>query len=513
MSGKNESLFDLPPGLNRTVSQYGAGRSWWNGNLVRWVNRMLVPIGGWVKQMDLSTIPAQEPVRRTHSWRDLLKQPWAVYGAADRLWATQVNTNGTYTSFDITPSSLGYNPGGITGYGAGPYGRAAYGVSANGNINPDSTAIWSLDNFGKMLVAVSSQDGRLVVWDPVTPATIASPATGAPIDNTLVIATDEEFVMVMGGKNNPRRIKWASRRTYTDWTPTATNSAGGFDLQSNGVIIAACRVPGGILVLTDTDAHMVEYVGAPFYYGRRRVSDECDIASSGVLLPVSFGAMWLGSQSFWMYNGAVSRVPCSVEYDVFYQSSLHQPHLLHGGVNQHSQELWWFYPDQASAAPNRYVAIGYAQKETPYWTIGEMPRTAWLNPVWQSEPIGVNNLTLFLQETGNTADGQLRNVFAETGALEVSDGDTNFRIDRVYPDIVNPSNIDGNAANLSLTFKLRQAPSTPFRTYGPVLMNSPKGYNPVRMRARQIAVRVDEVTAGSWAIGKMRFRIKQAGVR
>jgi len=515
MSGENLELFDLPPGLNRTSSQYAAGKSWWNGNLVRWVNRTLTPIGGWVTKYNLPDISGivEEAVRSTHSWRDLLKTPWAAYGSANALWASRINSNGTYTFYIITPAALGYNPGGKSGYGSGPYGVGPYGISPSGGTDLDSTAVWSFDNFGKMLVAVSSQDGRLIIWDPATPTVEAVAVGEAPVDNTLVVVTDEEFLMVMGGKNNPRRVKWASRRTYTDWVPTELNSAGGFDLQSNGVIIGACRVPGGVLVLTDTDAHLLEYVGPPYYYGRRRISTECELVSINAVFSVSFGAVWLGRSSFWMYNGAVNKLPCSVEYDVFLNSSLSQAHLVHGGINQYAQEAWWFYPSQDSSVPNRYAAYGYNKDTNNYWTSGEMPRTAWMNPVWQDKPLGFNDQTIYVQETGSTADGALRNVFAETGAIEINNGNSSYRIDRVYPDVVNRDNIAEEVTNLSMTFKLRQAPGANERTYGPISISSDTGYIPVRMRARQVSLTIKETAPSAWGLGKFRIRVKEAGRR
>lgn len=516
MSGKNVSLFELPQGITRMGSQYSAGRVWWNGNLVRWYNKMLVPIGGWVEQYQFPPVTPfsdAQAIRNTHSWRDLLKKPWAAYGSASELWATAIEDSGDYTFYNITPADLGWNPGGGVGYGSGDYSMGPYGISASGGIDLDSSGLWSLDNFGKMLVGVASQDGRLVVWDPVTPTVPATSVVEAPVDNALVIATDEEFLMVMGGKNNPRRIKWASRRTYTIWNPAADNSAGGFDLQTNGVIIGACRVPGGILVLTDTDAHVIEYVGAPYYYGRRRVSDETELTSADALIPMPFGAAWMGQSSFWMYTGNVSKLPCSVELEAFENSSLSSPHLVHGGINQHNQEAWWFYPSQDSAVPNRYVAFSYNQASGQYWTMGEMTRTAWLNPVWQDKPIGVNDRSIYAQETGDTADGLPRNAFAETGALEIGDGDTCYRIDRVYPDVVNRSQPGQPATNINMSFKLKQAPNAQAREYGPVAVSNASGYQTVRMRARQITMRVEEVAIGSWALGKTRLRIKEAGNR
>lgn len=452
----------------------------------------------------------KEPIRDTHSWRDLLKAPWAVYGSANGLFATSINADGSYTPYTITPAGLGYNPGGLVGYGSGLYGKGVYGVSIPGTVTLDSNSQWSLDNFGSLLVGVASQDGRLVVWDPTTPATVAQVVPTAPVDNTLVITTDEEFLMVMGGKHNPRKVKWPSQRTYTDWTPTGTNTAGGFDLHSNGTIIGACRVPGGILVLTDTDAHLIEFIGAPYYYAPRRLSDEGGLVAKNALSATPFGAIWMGSINFWTYNGVVDKLVSTVENEAFYLSNLTKANLVHSGINQFAQEVWFFFPTSDSTEPNRYVAYSYNQNK--YWTLGYMTRTAWLNPVWQVRPVGVYNQILYQQETGLTADGTPRSVYAESGFIDIQEGTNSYRVDRVYPDIVDPTGAE-ITASLNMSFKRKQAPNAPIRPYGPFSMHSDKGYVVIRMRARQISMKVEETVAAKWVLGNTKLRIKDAGSR
>jgi len=517
MSGQNVSLLDLPPGIFQDSTQYAIGKKWYSANQIRWVNNVMVPIGGWRTVADFSAI-STTPIRKLFTWRDDLKAPWMVAGSEDKLIGVSY-INGVYTQYNITPSTLVWNPGGVVGFGRRGFGSGPFGIDGSGtSVVPDTTALWSVDNFGKLLAAVHSQDGRLFAWDPLTPGTPADTTlvSTAPVDNTLVITTEEEHLMLLGGKNHPRRVQWCSRREINTWVAAVDNSAGGFDLQSNGAIVAACKVQSGILVLTDTDVHLIEYVGAPNYYGRRKISDEGGIVGTNTLASIQGEAVWTDHTNLFGFSGgAINKIPCSLHTELFYNSNLSQAHTVHMGINEFAQELWIFYPNKNSVAPDRYVAMSYSQE--PYWTQGQIPRTAWVNPVWQSKPLACNGTILYEHEYGSLADGISRNneVYAETGAIEIGEGDTNMRIDRIYQDagLEGPGQSTGDPSSFTLTFKLAQAPGAPERTVGPILLANPKGYTTVRMRARQAIVRVNQYRDVVWKLGKLRMRVKSGGMR
>jgi hypothetical protein len=317
--------------------------------------------------------------------------------------------------------------------------------------------------------------------------------------------------MVMGGKNHPRRVKWCSQRNITEWTATEANTAGGFDLKSDGAIVAAVRVSGGILVLTDSDVHMIEYVGPPNYYGRRRVSEESSIVGKNCIVSTPRGAIWMGQSSFWQFDGAVSKLPCEVARDVFYTSDLTQSAIVHSGINEWAGEAWFFYPGRGSGVANRYAVYSYGI--TPYWTIGEMFRTAWMNPVWQTRPLGARGVDLYEHEQGFLDDTLPRVVYAETGGMDIEEGTNTMRIDRIYPDVLGiPA--DENALDaVTMTFKLAQAPNAPERVLGPISLDNNRGYVFTRMRARQIIMRLDQILDKGWIFGKTRLRVKAGGGR
>lgn len=511
MAGKNTPLLNIPPGIFRNTTRYAAGSKWYNGSQVRWRNNVLVPIGGWHKIFTVSG--TTNPIRKMFSWRDDLTKPWVALGTADKLYGVSYAGN-IYTQYDITPSALGWNPGSSVGFGRGGFGSGPFGK--DGVVAPTGLAgNWSMDNFGKLLTAVHSQDGRLVSWDPVTPGTIAAPVAGAPTGNLLVIATTEEHLMLLGGAANPRRVKWCTRRTITDWTPTESNSAGGFDLQSNGSIIGAVRVQGGILVITDADSHIIEYVGPPNYYSRRKISEEGGLIGATSMIPALGGAVWMDHTNIWAYvGGAVSKFPCDLHDELFKNSYLGNPLKVHFGINEEAQELWMMYPETDADEPNRYIALSYSQNR--YWTMGALTRTAWLNPVWQTRPLAANGQDVYEHEFGMLNDGVSRadDIFIETGALDLSDGDMNIWVDRIFNDSgADMPDVETDPDAFRLQFVLQQAPTAPKRYYGPIALTNPRGFTTVRFRARQFYMRVVQVKDNYWKLGNIRLRIKQKGAR
>ena len=506
MSGQNAPVLDLPPGVLRNGTPHSVGRRWWDVNQVRWVDGQLQPIGGWAKGNAFT----EGVIRDAYSWRDNNKTAWYAVGTSTKLKATSPTSA---TIRDITPASLAVTTVLLTGYGAGLYGAGYYGAAVPTPL--DNVGQWSLDNFGRYLVTVHSQDGRLFSWDPTTPTVVAAPVTNAPIDNTLVVATDERMIMVLGGKGTPRRVKWCDRENMTVWAASATNTAGSFELNSGGTIIAAVRVQGGILVLTDVDAHIIEYVGAPYYYARRRLSEEVGCVGKNALVGVTGMGFWLSKEGYWRYDGNVTLVQSDVDYEVLTNGDLTVPANAFLGYNGFNREIWTFYPKRGSATPDSYVFVSL--DGAPYWSKGSMARTAFMNPVWDTKPYIYSGFQEYQHEVGLLADGasRINDIFAETGEFEIGNGEQNMRVDRIWFDGLNydPSTGTSYTSDYELLFKLRQAPTAPQRTIGPISPDNTIGYNSTRFRARSVQVRVEPVADTTWALGKVRLRMKSGGAR
>lgn len=141
--------------------------NWAEVNLMRWVEGELTPVGGQ-SQYDYQFASRCKAI---HGWYDLNATYHVAYLCESNLY---VDTGGTLT--EITPT------GGLTPPSAADPDLYSSGLYSDGFYS-DSSAIppisnlpnaWSLDNFGSILLAMSSVDGRLLKWDPGVSTTIAA---------------------------------------------------------------------------------------------------------------------------------------------------------------------------------------------------------------------------------------------------------------------------------------------------------------------------------------------------
>ena len=105
---------DIPPGLYKNGTIYQAAGRWYDGDLVRWFENSLRPIGGWQKMSDTAF---SDISRGMHAYYDNSNQRRVIVGTTSNLY---VYAEGK-ARHDITPS--GITPGVIdaasqVGYGS-----------------------------------------------------------------------------------------------------------------------------------------------------------------------------------------------------------------------------------------------------------------------------------------------------------------------------------------------------------------------------------------------------------
>ena len=92
----------------------------------------------------------------------------------------------------------------------------------------------------------------------------------------------------------------------------------------------------------------------------------------------------MGIEDFYVYDGRVQKLPCSVKAYVFNDFNILQKEKVFGALNSSFDEIWWFYPSADSETIDRYVVYNYVQK---IWYYGTMARTAWLDRGITNNPI------------------------------------------------------------------------------------------------------------------------------
>lgn len=487
---------DIPPGLYRNGTDLEASGRWRDGSLVRWHEGVMQPVKGWRHRVSGST-RLTSTARAAKGWQDNTGDRWVAFGSHDALRI--LSASGTI--YNITPSgfTVGLEDAEVnTGYSGSYYGTGFYGVTRPDLGNFSEVAMWSLSLWGENLLGCCTSDGKIYEWELST----GSPATAvanAPTGCLGVHVTAERFVFAIGAGNNPRMVQWSDREDHEEWTPAITNEAGSFQIETDGQLMAAVSVRGQTLLVTDTEAHVANYVGPPYAYGFERVGQNCGVISRKAIAEIEGGAIWMGQRGFYRYfGGAVEPISCDVSDFVFGGMNPSQRSKIHAIRNSQFNEVWWFYPPDDETECARYVAYNYREG---HWTFGELNRTCGIDRGVFTQPIWSHSYGyIYDQETGNNYFD--REVFAETGPLSLGGGEV-FSAKQLLPDELTQGGVTAE-------FKTRFYPNGEERTYGPYTMGTPTD---VRFTGRQARLKITGARLEPWRWGIPRIRISKRGKR
>jgi len=485
----------LPPGVLRNGTDFESSNRWRDSNLVRWSDGSLRPVGGWDTRKASAT--ASVP-RALHAWVDNSGASAMVAGTHNKL--IYINASGTLA--DITPSGL--TAGDVnavinTAFGGGFWGLGFYGVTRPSSGVYQEATTWALDNFGQNLLACSSKDGKIYEW-ALNTSVLPTALTNAPVNNKSMLVTEERFVFALGAGGNPRKVQWCDREANTTWSPAATNEAGDFELQTTGQIMCGVRMRGRTLILTDTDAHIATYSGAPFVYGFERVGTACGVVSRKSVVAIDQGAFWLGANGFFMFDGSVAtELKCDVQDYIFQNISNNQISKAYAVHNSQHSEIWWFYPSASSTENDSYVTYNYMEG---HWAVGTIDRTAAVDK-------GVFDFPIWADASGNLYNHEYGfahgtyTPYAESGSISLGNGDQIMKVTNLIPDELTQGDV-------KVSFKTRFHPNDTETTHGLYTLSNPTS---VRFSGRQIRLRVEGSKLADWRSGIMRIEANPGGGR
>ncbi|MCK9543696.1 MAG: hypothetical protein M0R03_16880 [Novosphingobium sp.] len=424
------------------------------------------------------------------------------------------------------------------GWGAGGWGVPGWGQASDISIPGEQLRMWSHTNYGEDLV-YAPRGGAIYYWDWSTGLSargvnIASlsgankPPTRANIvmlseqdRHLLVFGTDDEFTP---GVLDPLLIRFSSQESLTDWESRPNNTAGSLRVSSGGEIVAAVRTRHVALVLTNTSASTVQYIGPPFTFGLSEVASGITVAGPNAAVSIGDEVLWMGRGEFYRYDGLVRQIPSSVRSYVFDDINEGQYEKVFAGHNSGFGEVWWFYPSAGSEANDRYVAYDYTND---LWFYGELARTAWVDRGVSRAPVAASaDGYLYLHETGIT-DGEFSpprhlGAYIESSPVDIGDGDHFMFVSRVLPDIAFTRSVGANTPSAELTLKtqnfsgghftrdnartLRQTATVPIEQFTEQVY--------VRLRGRSVVARVaSHCDCTAWRLGSLRLDLRPDGRR
>lgn len=445
-------------------------------------------------------------------------------GGASVIGAYQINVGSDVSYFDY-------------GFGTGTWGSGTWGTArTESEVETLSSRSWKFDNFGQVLL-MQLVDGELYQWDPDSGvdqrATLVS---GAPTANGYMLVSSPDRHLICFGTEttigdpdtqDPLFVRFSNQEDINTFVESATNTAGGQRLSDGNRIQTAVRSRGQILVLTDTSLHGMQYIGPPYTFGFQQLGTNCGALGPHAAIEVNGLAFWMGHEAFYVFDGTVKKLPCTLQDYVFDDINLVQEDKVYAALNSDFNEVTWFYCSYTSDYIDRCVTFNYVEN---VWSEGSLARTSWQDVSSYENPVGTQYLPESTQNTigtiygltagrtlvynhedgVNQADGSAITAFIDSGYFDIGDGDTMLLMSRFIPDFKDQE------GNLTVNLFLRpypQATASP-SSLDPYVITPTTQKVDTRARGRQIALKItsNEVDT-NWRYGTMRVDIKPDGLR
>ncbi len=337
-----------------------------------------------------------------------------------------------------------------------------YGNAVEASTVTLEPGLWSLNNFGQVLVATVA-NGKTFTWNSGITARLTTRASTTTTDFSTAIATGvgnptasrltlispttrhlihfgTETTIGDPSTQDDMFIRFSNQEEINEYDILAVNSAGSQRLQDGTKIMGALTAKENILVWTDNSLYTMKFVGAPFTFGFEQVGTNCGLIGKNAAIEIDGVAYWMSNNGFFAFDGTVNSLPCSVEDYVYDDTATTKGQQICAGINNLFTEVTWWYPTQGADFNNRYVVYNYGQTNQPTpmgnWYTGvneNSVRTAWIDSLIYPKPYA----TAF--KSANT--GTFPTVVGESGL-----GQTLFFEHEVGTDQINP---DGTTTTLT----------------------------------------------------------------
>jgi len=413
-----------------------------------------------------------------------------------------------------------------TGFGASAWGSGGFG-SASDISSGNQLRLYSQDNFGEDLV-LNVRGGGIYYHDTsgglATRAVDISEILGqsnAPTIALQVMVSDIDQHVIAFGVNplgssaiDPLFIRFSDQQNAIDWTPTATNTAGGVRINSGSIIIGAIQAREEILIFTDVSLHSMRFVGPPFVFNFSTISTDTSMISPNAAVNARGSVFFMDEGGFFVYNGSVQPLPCSVKDYVFSNLNIGQAFKVFAAENSAHSEVTWFYPiGTGNTEITNYVTYNY---EENLWSIGTLTRGAWFDSGLGNFPLASSVITdtdqnyLYEHEKGFDDDGLPLTAYVESGDLEIGDGNAFMFMTGIIPDF----SFKGTDPSVDMTIKGRDYPLQDTSTLATTTITPNTTESHIRARSRHPVIRVESNGEGyGWRLGTLRIDVRQDGRR
>jgi hypothetical protein len=458
------------------------------------------------------------------------------------------------------------------GWGIGSWGDGNWGEVATASEVSLEPGLWSLDNFGQVLIATIA-NGKTFTWNggaaspldnrastttsgfetnsnpTATRLTLISPTTRHLIhlatETTIGTTTTQDDMF----------IRFSDQEGINTYAPSAINTAGTQRLQDGTKIIGALKAKESILIWTDNALYTMKFIGAPFTFGFEQVGTNCGLIGKNAAIEIDGVAFWMSPKGFFAFDGTVKSLPCSVEDHVFENIDTTKGQQISAGLNNLFTEVVWYYPSSGSEYNDKYVIYNYGEStltKVPggVWYTGTEARTSWVDATIYPKPFatkydstsdgtfpvivgqdGLGQTTLFEHEVGTDQVNPNGTTTTVTSFIQSYDIDLESRMRRTAQGGVASGAVAGEfflalrrfvpdfktlAGNCKVSLGVKRYPQDSQTTtaLSPFTVTSSTLKKDTRARGRFLNIKIENDAASeSWRFGTLKLDLQQDGRR
>ena len=421
-----------------------------------------------------------------------------------------------------------------TGWGLNSWGDGTFGSAGDLGFS-NQLRLWSLDNFGDDAI-VNPRNGGIFFWDKsdglttrAVNLTAESGASDVPTKCLQVMTSDVDKHVIAFGANaigssdiDPLLVRFSDRESAVDWTPTATNQAGGVQLSQGSTIIGALRTRQEILIWTDAGIVAMRFVGEPFIFSFTEVAEGPSLISPNAAATSNNRVYFMDRNGFYVYSGSTERVPCTVLDYVLSDLNQDQAYKVFAASNDSVNEVMWFYPSGTNTEIDKYVIYNYLEQT---WSIGtttdNFVRTAWDEATIYEYPIASskndsssNTNYIYSHEIGHGDGNDSFTAYIESSDFDLEpDGESFTFISKLIPD-VEFRDQQSTSDTVTFTIKGRDYPLQELSTLQTINVTPNSTFENTRARSRQAALKISNSSSDyGWRLGDLRLQIRPDGRR
>ena len=270
----------------------------------------------------------------------------------------------------------------------------------------------------------------------------------------------------------------------------------------------------------------MNFIGPPLTFSLNLINEGAGLIGPKAAVNSPKGVFFMSKKGFYIYNGAVQKLPCSVQDYVFSDLDEEQAYKCFAGLNEEFSEIWFFYPSLTDNETeiSRYVIYNYEENS---WSIGSLERYSWLSAGVFAKPIAGGEASsvkyVYEHEKGFDNDtDSMDGVYVESADIDITDGDNYVFLKKVLPDVLFVNEI-GTSQNgsLNIVVKRRDFSNQTLSTDSTTQITSNSTFGSLRSRGRQFVLRFesdDDNTENErknykWRLGNTRVEVQPSGRR